>query len=112
VALALQNTKASDAVSLVIAEQYVKAFGELAQKGNTLLLPANAGDVSGMVAQALTIYQVPTTKTKFVAAGESSHDLVFLCTSLLATEHLVQDAAAEQERHQQRCGRCCLPARQ
>jgi hypothetical protein len=58
VAKALHQSKASDAVSLVIAEQYVKAFGELAQKGNTLLLPTNAGDVSSMVAQALTIYQV------------------------------------------------------
>jgi len=57
VAKALHQSKASDAVSLVIAEQYVKAFGELAQKGNTLLLPTNAGDVSSMVAQALTIYQ-------------------------------------------------------
>ncbi len=57
-AKALHQSKASDAVSLVIAEQYVKAFGELAQKGNTLLLPTNAGDVSSMVAQALTIYQV------------------------------------------------------
>jgi regulator of protease activity HflC (stomatin/prohibitin superfamily) len=57
VAQAMHTPRASDAVSLVIAEQYVKAFGELAQKGNTLLLPTNAGDVSGMVAQALAIYQ-------------------------------------------------------
>lgn len=59
VAQAMQaNPNARDAVSLVIAEQYVKAFGELAQKGNTLLLPTNTGDVSGMVAQALAIFQV------------------------------------------------------
>lgn len=46
-----------EAVSLRVAEQYVTAFGEIAQKGNTILLPANASDPSAMVAQALGIFQ-------------------------------------------------------
>jgi hypothetical protein len=45
-----------DAVSLKIAEQYVSAFGRLAQKGNTVLLPANVGDPAAMVAQALSVF--------------------------------------------------------
>ena len=46
----------SHAVALRVAEQYVSAFARLAKVGNTLVLPANVGDVSGMVAQALATY--------------------------------------------------------
>ena len=35
-----------------MAEQYVQAFGNLAKKSNTVILPEKAGDVSSMVAQA------------------------------------------------------------
>lgn len=41
----------SNAASLTVAEQYVKAFGNLAKEGNTILLPTNTGEVSNMVAQ-------------------------------------------------------------
>ena len=37
--------------SLAVAEKYVSAFQELARTNNTLILPANTGDVSGMVGQ-------------------------------------------------------------
>ena len=40
-----------------MAENYVTAFGQLAKTSNTLLLPANAGDVTGMVTQAMSIYK-------------------------------------------------------
>ena len=40
-----------NAVSMNIAEQYVSAFSNLAKKGNTVLLPTNTGDISGMVSQ-------------------------------------------------------------
>ncbi|XP_010780100.1 stomatin-like protein 2, mitochondrial [Notothenia coriiceps] len=53
-ALAEQNGNA--AASLSVAEQYVAAFSNLAKKSNTLLLPSNAGNISGMVTQAMTIY--------------------------------------------------------
>lgn len=46
-----------NAASLLVAEKYVNAFGNLAQKNNTLILPANTGDVSSMVAQAMTMYK-------------------------------------------------------
>ncbi|XP_078446233.1 uncharacterized protein LOC144715195 [Wolffia australiana] len=47
----------SEAASLRIAEQYIKAFGNIAKEGTTLLLPSPAGHPSAMVAQALSIYK-------------------------------------------------------
>lgn len=34
----------------------MSAFGKLAQTNNTLILPANAGDITTLVGQAMTIY--------------------------------------------------------
>eukprot|EP00941_MAST-03F_sp_MAST-3F-sp1_P000216 g216.t1 len=48
------------AVSLRVAEQYVDAFGELAQKGTTVILPSNPGDISSMVTSALTTFNAVT----------------------------------------------------
>uniref|UniRef100_A0A8C5LJN6 Stomatin-like protein 2, mitochondrial n=1 Tax=Leptobrachium leishanense TaxID=445787 RepID=A0A8C5LJN6_9ANUR len=53
-ALTLQSGNA--AASLTIAEQYVSAFAKLAQDSNTILLPANTGDITSMVTQAMGIY--------------------------------------------------------
>ncbi|MBF0171781.1 MAG: paraslipin [Nitrospinae bacterium] len=57
VAEAIQSKGGHDAVALRIAEQYVAAFSKLAKEGNTILLPANTGDVSAMVAHALAAYK-------------------------------------------------------
>lgn len=46
----------ANAVSLRVAEQYLDAFGEIAKKGTTMLLPTSANDPASMVAQALSIY--------------------------------------------------------
>ena len=56
VAEAISQSGGNEAVALRVAEQYVTAFGELAKKGTTVLLPMNAGDAGGMVAQALTVF--------------------------------------------------------
>jgi len=47
-AAALRRPGGREAVSLGVAEKYVEAFGQIAQKGNTMLLPANAGDPAAM----------------------------------------------------------------
>ncbi|KAG4074102.1 hypothetical protein HA402_014307 [Bradysia odoriphaga] len=52
----LMLREGQDAASLLVAEQYVSAFGKLAQTNNTLILPANAGDITSLVGQAMTIY--------------------------------------------------------
>jgi len=44
-----------EAVNLKVAEQYIEAFGKIAQEGNTMLLPANAADIAGTVATAMKI---------------------------------------------------------
>ncbi len=53
----------ADAVNLRIAEQYVDAFKRLAQSGTTIMLPTNASDVGGVVAQALTVFDAIKHKT-------------------------------------------------
>ena len=69
IANATQKKGGTEAISLRVAEQYVEAFSKLAQEGNTLLLPANTGDIGSMVAQALTVFEnvkkdLPKSKSK------------------------------------------------
>ncbi|KAJ3605724.1 hypothetical protein NHX12_027768 [Muraenolepis orangiensis] len=69
-ALAEQNGSA--AASLSVAEQYVAAFGNLAKESNTLLLPANTSDITGMVTQAMSIYSTlakPTQRLEGRSSG-------------------------------------------
>ncbi|XP_055308430.1 stomatin-like protein 2, mitochondrial [Sitodiplosis mosellana] len=54
---ALSQNYGSNAASLTIAEQYVNAFNQLARTNNTLILPSNAGDISSLVGQAMSIYK-------------------------------------------------------
>lgn len=42
-----------EAMQLRVAEQYITKFGELAKASNTMILPANAADVGGMLALAM-----------------------------------------------------------
>ncbi|MEM5330346.1 stomatin-like protein [Paraburkholderia sp. JHI2823] len=51
----IQEHGGIDAVNLKVAEQYVNAFANLAKQGNTLIVPGNMGDLSSMIASALTI---------------------------------------------------------
>ena len=43
--------------NLQIAEKYVEAFSGIAQKGNTLVVPANMGDMATLITGALKIVQ-------------------------------------------------------
>lgn len=60
VAGALLSEKGSNAAALTIAEQYVSAFDNLARTNNTLILPANANDISSIVTQAMSVYSTVT----------------------------------------------------
>lgn len=70
IADAISKQNGVNAVSMSVAEQYVSAFGNLAKEGNTILLPTNAGDISSLVTQALSIYtslsnrQIPSSSVK------------------------------------------------
>jgi len=43
------------AVNFKIAEEYIAQFGNLAKATNTVILPANVGDVAGLIATALSV---------------------------------------------------------
>jgi hypothetical protein len=55
VAAAINEPGGMQAVNLQVAENYVDAFAQLAQKGNTLIIPSNLSDISGLVASAMSI---------------------------------------------------------
>ena len=50
-----QETDGYEAVQLRVAEDYIDRFGQLAQKTNTLVLPANVADVGSMLTLAMNI---------------------------------------------------------
>lgn len=54
-AAAIREPGGSDAVSLKVAEQYVSAFAQLARANNSIIVPANLGDISGLIASALQV---------------------------------------------------------
>ena len=55
VSQAIQQPGGLEAINLQVAENYVDAFSQVAQKGNTLILPSNMADMGGMIASAMTI---------------------------------------------------------
>ena len=64
VAEAIGDKGGMDAANLKVATQYVEAFGNLAKSSNTLIVPANAADVAGLVTTAMTVLE----KTKAASA--------------------------------------------
>jgi regulator of protease activity HflC (stomatin/prohibitin superfamily) len=52
---AIRSPGGMDAVSLRVAEHYVDAFANLAKTNNTLIVPANMGDISTAIASAMQI---------------------------------------------------------
>jgi regulator of protease activity HflC (stomatin/prohibitin superfamily) len=63
---AISDKGGMDAANLKVAQEYVAAFAHLARTTNTLILPASAGDVAGIVATAMTV--LDKTKHAQVAA--------------------------------------------
>ncbi len=54
VAAALNSPGGADAANLEVAKKYIGEFGKLAKDSNTMIVPANLTDVTGMVAAAMT----------------------------------------------------------
>ena len=59
VAEAIESAGGLQAVNFKVAEQYIAAFGNLAIKSNTMILPTNAADVAGMIATAMSVIKAP-----------------------------------------------------
>jgi regulator of protease activity HflC (stomatin/prohibitin superfamily) len=54
-ASALQEPGGSDAANLKVAQQYIESFAQLAKTNNTLIVPANLGDMSSLIATAMQV---------------------------------------------------------
>jgi regulator of protease activity HflC (stomatin/prohibitin superfamily) len=54
-AAAIREPGGSDAVNLKVAEQYVSAFAQLAKTNNSIIVPANMSDISGLIAGAMQV---------------------------------------------------------
>jgi len=52
---AIRSPGGMDAVNLRVAEEYVDAFGKLAKANNSIIVPADLGNMSGLIASALQI---------------------------------------------------------
>ncbi|MFZ5941556.1 MAG: SPFH domain-containing protein [Bacteroidota bacterium] len=57
IADAINNQGGKDAVNLRIAEQYLGEFGKLAKESNTIILPSNLTDISGIIATATSVFE-------------------------------------------------------
>ena len=55
IAAAILAPGGQDAVNLKVAEQYVSAFSNLAKTNNSIIVPANLGEMSGLIASAMQI---------------------------------------------------------
>ncbi len=64
IANAIQSPGGMDAINLKVAEKYVDAFANLAQEGNTLILPSNLADLSGMIATAMSVVKTQSKTVK------------------------------------------------
>ena len=56
VADAVSAVGGREAMQLRVAEDYIRQFGNLAQKSNTLVVPANLSDIAGMIAMATRVF--------------------------------------------------------
>ncbi len=64
IANAIQSPGGIEAINLKVAEKYVDAFANLAQEGNTLILPSNLADLSGMIATAMSVVKTQSKAAK------------------------------------------------
>ena len=55
VAESLNMAGGETAANLRVAEKYIAEFGNLAKKNNTMIIPVNMGDISSMVATAMSV---------------------------------------------------------
>jgi regulator of protease activity HflC (stomatin/prohibitin superfamily) len=59
IAAAIRTPGGEQAVQLKVAEKAVDAFAGLAQKNNTMIVPANVAEVSGLIGTAMALMRSP-----------------------------------------------------
>ncbi|MCB9473153.1 MAG: paraslipin [Candidatus Delongbacteria bacterium] len=57
IAAAIQKPGGEQAVQLKVAEKAVEAYGELARTNNTMIVPGNMTEVSGLIGTAMTLFK-------------------------------------------------------
>jgi regulator of protease activity HflC (stomatin/prohibitin superfamily) len=73
VAASMSGTGGMQAANLKVAELYVNAFAHLARTNNTLIVPANMGDMATLVTSAMTMMErVKVGETPMAAAAAKS----------------------------------------
>ncbi len=55
IAESIEAPGGADAVNLRVAEQYIREFGNLAKKSNTVIIPSNLSDIGSMVASVTSL---------------------------------------------------------
>ncbi|MBI3607459.1 MAG: paraslipin [Nitrospirae bacterium] len=71
VAAAITERGGLEAINLRVAEQWVAQFGHVAKETNTLILPANLGDMASLVAAAMTTIKTAAPKDQLGAPGQA-----------------------------------------
>ena len=56
IAKSIKVSGGSEAVALKVADNYVEAFSKLAKESNTVIVPADANDISGFITKSLSIF--------------------------------------------------------
>ncbi len=64
IAAAINEEGGVNAVNLRVAEQYINEFGKLAKTNNSIIIPANLSDLSGMIATAMTVIKDQSESTE------------------------------------------------
>ncbi len=63
IAAAMNEEGGMNAVNLRVAEQYINAFGQLAGTNNSIIVPSNLSDLTGMIATAMTVIKDQSKST-------------------------------------------------
>ena len=59
IAAAIREPGGDQAVQLKVAEKAIEAYGQLAQKNNTMIVPGNMSEVSALIGTAMTLLKAP-----------------------------------------------------
>ena len=63
IAAAINEEGGISAVNLRVAEQYINEFGKLAKTNNSIIIPSNLSDLTGMIATAMTVIKDQSKST-------------------------------------------------
>ena len=64
IATAINEKGGLNAVNLRVAEQYINEFGKLAKTNNSIIIPSNLSDLTGMIATAMTVIKDQSKSTE------------------------------------------------